>query len=114
MPKTIKTSQYRIVLDLDGNRILTQQDWKYLINIRIRPYYVEKILYCPTLTNRKKLKSLLGVISYSRSYIPNFSELTAEMNTQRLEKKVTWTETMQECWEILKEELVKDIFRAYP
>lgn len=35
------------------------------------------------------------------------------MISQRLEEKVTWTETMQECWEMLKEEFEKEGIRAY-
>ena len=82
--------------------------------IRMRPDYVEKILQWPNPTDGKQLRSLLGFMSYYRSFIPNYSQLTAEMNSQRLEKKVQWTPTMEKCLEQLKEEFMKDRIRAYP
>lgn len=81
--------------------------------IRMVPDYVEKILQWSTPTKGKQLRSFLGFRYYYRSFILKFSELTAEMNSQRFEKKVIWTETMKGCWERLKEEFIKDRIIAY-
>ena len=82
--------------------------------IRMRPDYVDKIMKWPNPKNGKELRSLLGFMSYYRSFIPLYSALTAELNGQRLVKTVTWTPTMGKCLEQLKEEFLKDRIRAYP
>ena len=82
--------------------------------IRMRPDYVDKIMKWPNPKNGKELRSLLGFMSYYRSFIPTYSQLTAELNSQRLQKTVKWTPTMEKCLEQLKEEFLKDRIRAYP
>ena len=74
--------------------------------IRIRPEYVEKILQWPTHISRKQLRSLLRLMSYWRCF--------SQMYTQRLEKKITLTESMAKYWEILTAEFLKEEIRAYP
>ena len=99
---------------------LFQTEAKYLgyqvsrEGIRMRRDYVEKILEWPPPKSGKELRSLLGFLSYYWSFVPNYSRLTAELNEQRMQKKIEWTKAMQEGLDKLKEEFQQDRIRAYP
>ena len=76
--------------------------------------YVNKILEWPTPETVKQLNSLLGFMNYYRSFIKDFSVLTAEMNTQRKEKSLKWTEVMERKFQELKCKFKGKPIRAYP
>ena len=80
----------------------------------MRRDYVEKILEWPALKDGKELRSLLGFMSYYRTFVPNYSQLMAELNEQRMQKKLDWTKEMQVGLDKLKEEFQQDRIRAYP
>ena len=82
--------------------------------ISMRRDYVEKILNWPIPKNSKELRSLLGFLSYYRSFVPNYAMLAAQLNAQRMAKKFEWTKEMGVGLEALKEEFRKDRVRAYP
>ena len=75
--------------------------------------YMERIMKWPTPKTTKQLQSWLRFINYYRSFIKDFSVLTAEMNAQRREKMLKWTETMGEKFRELKEKFKKFPIKAY-
>ena len=78
------------------------------------PEYIQRVLDWPTPNNPKELSSLLGFLGYYRSFIPNFSKLTAEMNAQKRKKKLEWTPEMDEQLVEIKEAFKKAPLRAAP
>ena len=76
--------------------------------------YVAKILEWPTPTSVNQLNSLLGFMNYYQSFIKDFSVLTTEMNSQRKEKVLTWTEVMEKKFQELKYKFKKNTIGAYP
>ncbi|GFS18655.1 retrovirus-related Pol polyprotein from transposon 297 [Elysia marginata] len=66
------------------------------------PSKVKKVLNSSTPTTKKQVQSLMGLLNYYRSFIPNFSTVTAPL-TDLLRKnspdKVKWSETCQEAVE---------------
>ena len=53
-------------------------------------------------------------MGYYSSYIENYSHLTNEMNAQKKNEKLDWTEVMQRKFELLKDCFRKKLIRAYP
>ena len=82
--------------------------------VEMKEDYVERILSWPEPTTVKELNTWLGFVSYYRSFIKEFSELTAEMNTLRKEKVLKWTEEMSEKFRLLKEKFRERPIRSYP
>ena len=82
--------------------------------IGMQSEYVDRILNWPTPKTTKQLQSWLGFVNYYRTFIQDFSVLTAEMNAQRREKTLNWTEVMEEKFKELKEKFRKSPIRAYP
>ena len=78
------------------------------------PEYIQRVLDWPTPNTPKELSSLLGFLGYYRSFIPNFSKLTAEMNAQKRKKKLEWTPEMEKKLEEIKEAFKKAPLRAAP
>ena len=64
---------------------------------------MDKIIIWPVPQTQKELSSFLGFAGYYQSFIPDYFNLTCEMNTQKREKKLKWTEVMKEQFQILKE-----------
>ena len=82
--------------------------------VKMRPEYVDKITQWPTPKTIKELNTWLGFTSYYRSFLPNYSQLTNEMNSMRKEKQLVWTEEMEKKFKILKQEFSKMPVRSYP
>ena len=82
--------------------------------VNMKPSYVEKVLNWPTPTTIKELNTWLGFTSYYRSFIPNFSELTNEMNSMKKETKLVWNEILEEKFKKLKDEFSRMPVRSYP
>ena len=76
--------------------------------------YIDRIMDWPVPTTVKELATFLGFVGYYRAFIREFSELTHEMNAQRKEKELKWTETMQRDFEILKKKFEERPIRSYP
>lgn len=53
------------------------------------PDKVEAVQKLPAPTNLKELRRVLGIASWYRRFVPNFSQLVSPMN-QLLKKKVKW------------------------
>ena len=82
--------------------------------VKMRPSYVEKITQWPTPKTVKELNCWLGFTGYYRSFIKDYSKLTNEMNAQRKELKLVWSEELEKNFKLLKEEFSKMPVRSYP
>ena len=91
-----------------------RQELRYLghvvspAGIGVDPEKVECILQYPVPKNLKQLRSFLGLISWYRRFIPNFSNFSAPL-TQLLKKnqRWDWSEEAQKAFEEFKSCLVK-------
>ena len=99
---------------------LFKEETKYLgfnvskDGIRMSKSFVDKILSWPKPENTKELRTFLGFTSYYRSFIPEYSELTNEMNSNRMEKELKWDEKIQAKFEELKGKFRTMPLRSYP
>ena len=82
--------------------------------IAMNPEYLERILEWPEPINVKELNTMLGYFGYYRNHIPKFAELTCEMNSQRRQKTLEWTEEMSRKFQELKEAFKTNKVRSYP
>ena len=76
--------------------------------------YVNRITGWPEPTTIKQLNTLLGFLSYYRHFIEGFSDLTAEMMSQKKLKKLDWTAQMSENLKKLKKKFEDKPIRAAP
>ena len=75
---------------------------------------MQKILKIPTPTTKKQVRSLLGLLSFYRRYVPNFASLTAPLSDltkdgPRSTRKISWT---PQCAEALQK--IQAILSARP
>ena len=82
--------------------------------VEMQDDYVARILEWPEPTTVKELNTFLGFTGYYRAFIKEYATLTRDMNGQRKEKKLTWTEQMSADFRELKEKFKKKPIRAYP
>ena len=83
--------------------------------IQMDPKKVEKIKNFPVPHDLKSLRGALGLLSYYRKFIKDFSKHANPMN--KLLKKETpfvWTEKQQKAFDFLKAQLVKKPILSYP
>jgi hypothetical protein len=79
------------------------------------PEKVEKIRDYPVPRNIRELRGVLGLFSYYRRFIENFSKIAAPLN-ELLKKEVeyNWTNKQQQAFELLKEKLITAPIVQYP
>jgi len=79
------------------------------------PAKIEKIINLNAPFNVKQLRTVLGLFSYYRRFVKNYSKLVAPLN-DLLKKDVpyNWTKQHQEIFEILKEKLTTAPILSYP
>ena len=82
--------------------------------IHMQEGYVEKILQWPVPETVKQLASFLGFTGYYRSFIPQYAQLTTEMNSQKKKKVLEWTPEMETKFTMLKDLFARKPIRAYP
>lgn len=82
--------------------------------ISMIPKYVEKVLDWPLPKTGKDLKSFLGFCGYYRSFIPNYSTLTADLETLKMEDNPEWTDKAKMQFQSLKEAFKTAPVRGYP
>ena len=82
--------------------------------IHMQNEYVQRIVDWPIPTTIKQLNCFLGFAGYYRGFIKEFSTLTSEMNSQRKNKTLTWTDTMTRDFQTLKECFLRKPIRSYP
>ena len=102
-----KTKLFQKEADYLGYRVA--QD-----GIHMTDKFVQKVLDWPTPKTVKELVSFLGFASYYRTFIPQFAALTTEMNAQKKQKVLEWTDEMQNKFEMLKGLFATKPIRAYP
>ena len=71
--------------------------------IKMQDDYVVKIINWPEPQTPKGLSSFLRFNGYYHSFIPEYSKLTCEMNSQKREKQLEWTKVMDEYFQALEE-----------
>ena len=84
--------------------------------VRMVPDYVARILDWKLPQTGKELRSFLGFVGYYRSFIKEFSALTAEMNKMKCSKdrKLEWKEETIRDFEQLKQQFAAEPTRGYP
>jgi hypothetical protein len=82
--------------------------------IKMIPTYVDRILTWELPYTGKELRTFLGFTGYYRSFIKEYSFLTAEMNKAKQDKIVNWDEKMKNKFEMLKMKFKTGPVRGYP
>ena len=54
------------------------------------------------------------MLNWYRSFIPNYAQLTSEMNAQKKKKQLDWTSECQTNFDILKSLFATKPIRSYP
>ena len=62
---------------------------------KMKETFIKKVVDWPTPNTVKELNTFLGFTGYYRSYIKDYSRLTNEMNSQKENEKLEWTEIME-------------------
>jgi len=66
---------------------------------------VQKILAIPTPTTKKQVRSLLGLLSFYRRYVPNFASLTApisDLTKEGQSRSIAWTPACEDALNSIK------------
>ena len=83
--------------------------------IAVNPEKVEAVRSFPQPTNLKKLRSFLGLASYYRRFIPNFSKVAGPLYAlTKKNAELSWTPKCKEVFENLKELLTTTPVLAFP
>ena len=82
----------------------------------IRPLVgkVDAIKGYPRPKNYREVKRFLGMASYYRKFIPNFSKISKPLDRIREGVALNWTEEHEKAFQDLKEALMSDQLLAYP
>ena len=75
--------------------------------------YAEKVQDCQTPTNKSQLQRFLGLVNYTRSFIPDYSkyaaELIAVMNKMDEKGRIPWDESQKTAFAKLKENILSPL-----
>ena len=83
--------------------------------IKPNPKTVEAVRSWKVPTNVKETQSYLGLCSYYRQYIENFSHIASPLtNLTKKKVKIIWDDSCQEAYEMLKEKLCSAPILALP
>src|SRR5581483_6053711 len=83
--------------------------------IKVDPSKIEKVKNFPVPTNLTELRSFIGLASYYRKFVPEFSKIVKPLTS--LTKKDTpyvWTQKQQEAFDILKDKLCDTPVLQFP
>ena len=72
---------------------------------------LEKVWKTPCLTNKKQVRSFLGLVSYYRDHIPAFAEILApqsDLFKKGMSEQVQWNEAQERAYSLLKEYLLQE------
>ena len=105
--KASKTKLFQRKITYLGHRVSKE-------GIEMEPSYVQRIVQWPTPSTVKQLNTLLGFMGYYQNFIPRYSELTAKMNGQRRQTRLSWSEDLERDFQQLKGEFAKSPVRGYP
>lgn len=85
----------------------------YVINskgLHVDPSKIETIVNYPTPTNKKEVKRFLGIASWYRKFVPNFSSIAGPLNkltsTNKKNNPFSWTTQAEESFNKLRELLI--------
>ena len=78
------------------------------------PSYVNKITEWPLPTTGKELAAFLGFCGYYREFLPGFATITANLNEVINKQVLTWSQSMIENFNTLKQMFVAAPCRAPP
>jgi len=76
--------------------------------------YVQKIVNWPAPATGKDLARCSGFFSYYRSFLPDYSKLTSDMNTQKYNHTGVWRDKMIKNFQTLKDAFAKAPICAAP
>lgn len=83
--------------------------------IQTDPRKIEKVKNYPVPKNVTQIRQFLGLASYYRRFIRDFSKIAAPLNwLLRKDQKFHWTPKQQEAFETLKKHLISAPILAYP
>ena len=98
--KPAKTKLFQAKVDYLGH-ILSRE------GIAMQEDYIDRILDWPAPSTPKDLLALLGFFGYYLLFIPEYADLTYDMNRQKTAKALTWTAEMDAQLAQLKTSFVK-------
>jgi hypothetical protein len=79
------------------------------------PAKVEKVKNFPVPITRTQVRGFLGLASYYRKFIKDFSKIAQPLNhLLRKDSELEWTEKCQKSFDALKEKLITEPILAYP
>jgi hypothetical protein len=79
------------------------------------PAKIEKVKNFPRPTTRTKVRSFLGLASYYRKFIKDFSTIAQPLNQLlRKDSELEWTEKCQQSFDALKNRLITEPILSYP
>lgn len=99
---------------------LFQQEVEYLGHlvskegIKMVPEYVDRILSWPRPQTGKELKSFLGFCGYYRGFIPEYSKLSCDLESMKMQDKPVWSDKSIKDFESLKIAFTKAPTRGFP
>ena len=85
--------------------------------VHVDPSKTEAVSNFPVPKTQKQVKSFLGMCSYYRKFVENFSKIASPLNAllrKDCEKKIQWTHQCQEAFDKLKHALLSAPILAYP
>ena len=82
--------------------------------VKMQEEYVQRIVEWPRPNSVKELATFLGFTGYYRTFIKDYATLTHEMNSQKKQKTLVWTETMERDFQELKKAFQGKPIRSYP
>lgn len=101
--------------------IFYAREFEYLGHIiskngmRANPKKVEAIQNYPRPFNVKQIQSFLGLCSYFRRYVKNFSKISRPLTLLlKKEQPFIWTDSQREAFEALKKSLAEEVTLAFP
>ena len=107
MVNPAKTQLFQTKVQYLGHQLSEQ-------GIEMVPEYIDKIMKWPSPKTVTELNSALGFFSYYRSYLPDFSSLTAAMSKEKKKKTLEWTQEMEDNFKELKRRFAKAPIRSVP
>ena len=85
--------------------------------IRKSPEYIEKIRSYPRPSSVTELRQFLGLVNFQNKFVPHCSEIAKPLSVLtggHKTRKLIWTEEMNNSFDTLKSELLKDVALSYP
>ena len=83
--------------------------------IEVDPAKIEAVHSFPQSANLKALRSFLGLASYYRRFVPNFSKVAGPLHLlTRKDAPFVWTSSCQQAFDLLKRLLTEAPVLAYP